>query len=313
MRKQGEHRMIKQRTLEKEVKTTGLGLHSGETVTLKLSPAPVNTGIVFRRNDLSPVVEIPGSYDHVGDTLLCTSLHYNDAKIATVEHLLSAFAGLGIDNAYVYVNAPELPIMDGSAAPFVFLIQSAGIRKQNAPKRFIRILKPIRVEDKDKYVQFLPYNGYKVSFTIDFDHPVFNDKPQTSVFDFSTTSYVKEVCRARTFGFLSEYELLRELDLAKGGSLDNAVVVDDYRVINEGGLRFESEFVTHKVLDAIGDLYLLGSSLIGAFEGYKSGHELNNKLLRALMATEDAWEYTYFDADKDAPFMRQQEFYPVEA
>ena len=244
--------------------------------------------------------------------MLCTTLQRDKVKIATVEHLLSAFAGLGIDNAYVDVNAAELPIMDGSAAPYVFLIQSAGIREQNAAKRFIRILKPIRVEDNDKYVQFLPYDGYKVSFTIDFDHPVFNDKPQTATFDLSTTSYVKEVCRARTFGFLSDYEKLRECDLAKGGSLDNAIVVDDYRVLNEDGLRFESEFVTHKVLDAIGDLYLLGCGLIGAFEGYKSGHGLNNRLLRELMQRQDAWEYTYFDAENYQP-TAVPDLCPVEA
>ncbi|MFI4919307.1 MAG: UDP-3-O-acyl-N-acetylglucosamine deacetylase [Legionellales bacterium] len=304
--------MIKQRTPKKVIQATGVGLHSGEKVLLTLRPAPVNTGIVFRRVDLSPVVEIPASYEYVGDTMLCTTLHHEDVKIATVEHLLSALAGLGIDNAYIDVNAPELPIMDGSAAPFVFLIQSAGIREQNAAKRYIRILKPIRVEDKGKYVQFSPHNGYRVSFTIDFDHPVFNDKPQTVHFDFSGTSYVKEICRARTFGFLSDYEKLRECDLAKGGSLDNAIVVDNYRVLNEDGLRFESEFVTHKVLDAIGDLYLLGSSLIGAFEGYKSGHELNNKLLRELMVRQDAWEYAHFDDEKYAPMM-EPEFYPIEA
>lgn len=304
--------MIRQRTPKKVIQATGVGLHSGEKVLLTLRPAPVNTGIVFRRVDLNPVVEIPASYEFVGDTMLCTTLHQGAVKIATVEHLLSALAGLGIDNAYIDVNAPELPIMDGSAAPFVFLIQSAGIKEQNALKRYIRILKPIRVEENGKYVQFLPHNGYRVSFTIDFDHPVFNDKPQTVHFDFSGTSYVKQVCRARTFGFLSDYEKLRECDLAKGGSLDNAIVVDDYRVLNEDGLRFESEFVTHKVLDAIGDLYLLGSSLIGAFEGCKSGHELNNKLLRALMARQDAWEYAYFDSENQLPSL-QSDFYPVEA
>ena len=293
--------MMKQRTPKKVIQATGIGLHSGKKVLLTLRPAPINTGIIFRRIDLDPVVEIPASYDHVSDTMLCTSLQRDGVRIATVEHLLSALAGLGIDNAYVDVDAPEIPIMDGSAAPFVFLIQSAGIREQSAAKRFIRILKPIRVEDKGKYVQFLPYNGYRISFTIDFDHPVFNDKPQTAHFDFSSTSYVKEVCRARTFGFLSDYEKLRECDLAKGGSLDNAIVVDDYRVLNEDGLRFESEFVAHKVLDAIGDLYLLGCGLIGAFEGYKSGHELNNRLLRAMMAQQDAWEYTYFDAENYQP------------
>jgi UDP-3-O-[3-hydroxymyristoyl] N-acetylglucosamine deacetylase len=304
--------MIKQRTPKKVIQATGVGLHSGEKVLMTLHPAPINTGIIFRRTDLNPVVEIPALYDQVGDTMLCTSLQRDGVKVATVEHLLSAFAGLGIDNAYVDVNAPELPIMDGSAAPFVFLIQSAGIREQSAAKRFIRILKPIRVEDNGKYVQFVPYNGYKVSFTIDFDHPVFNDKPQTATFDLSSTSYVKEVCRARTFGFLSDYEKLREADLAKGGSLDNAIVVDNYRVLNEDGLRFDSEFVTHKVLDAIGDLYLLGCGLIGAFEGYKSGHGLNNRLLRELMVRQDAWEYTYFDAENYQP-MAAPDLYPIEA
>lgn len=304
--------MIKQRTPKKVIQATGVGLHSGDKVLLTLRPAPINTGIVFRRTDLSPVPEIRASFEHVCDTMLCTSLQYDGVKIATVEHLLSAFAGLGIDNAYVDINAPEIPIMDGSAAPFVFLIQSAGIREQTAAKRFIRILKPIRIEEEDKYVQFLPFNGYKVAFKIDFDHPAFNNKPQTAVFDFSTTSYVKEVCRARTFGFLSDYEKLRESDLAKGGSLDNAIVVDDYRVLNDDGLRFEDEFVKHKVLDAIGDLYLLGSGLIGAFEGYRSGHEMNNRLLRALMAHEDAWEYTYFDAENYHPSI-QAGLVPLEA
>jgi UDP-3-O-[3-hydroxymyristoyl] N-acetylglucosamine deacetylase len=290
--------MIQQRTPKKVIQATGVGLHSGQKVLLTLRPAPINTGIVFRRTDLNPVVEIPASYEYVSETMLCTSLQRGDVKIATVEHLLSALAGLGIDNAYVDVNSPEIPIMDGSAAPFVFLIQSAGVREQNAAKRYIRILKPIRVEDKGKFVQFLPHNGYKVSFTIDFDHPVFNNKPKKACFDFSHTSYVKQVCRARTFGFLSDYERLCESGLAKGGSLDNAVVVDDYRVLNDDGLRFDGEFVAHKVLDAIGDLYLLGSGLIGAFEGYKSGHELNNRLLRALVANQEAWEYTSFETEK---------------
>lgn len=305
--------MINQRTLKKSIQATGVALHSGEKVLLTLNPAPKNTGIVFIRTDCNPPVEIPAHYANVCDTLLCTSLQHKGVKVATVEHLLSALAGLGIDNAYIDVNAAELPIMDGSAAPFVFLIQSAGIHEQNAPKRFIRILKPIRVEENGKYVQFLPYDGYKISFTIDFNHPVFNDKPQTATFDFSLTSYVKEVSRARTFGFLSDYEKLRELDLAKGGSLDNAVVIDSYRVLNEDGLRFEDEFVKHKVLDAIGDLSLLGSNLIGAFEGYKSGHELNNKLLRELAVRQDAWEYTYFDDDVESSLLQQQRsFIPVE-
>lgn len=305
---------IKQRTPKKDIQATGVGLHSGQKVHFTLRPAPVGNGIVFRRTD-KDMAEIPASYDRVYETRLCTSLEHKDhkdIKVATVEHLLSALAGLGIDNAYIDVNAPEIPIMDGSAAPFVFLIQSAGIREQNAPKRFIRILKPIRIEDKGKYVQFLPYNGYKISFTIDFDHPAFKGKPQSATFDFSGTSYVREVCRARTFGFLSDYEKLRECDLAKGGSLDNAIVVDDYRVLNDDGLRFESEFVAHKVLDAIGDLSLLGCGLIGAFEGYKSGHELNNRLLRELMVRQDAWEYTHFGAENYQPSLAAN-FFPLEA
>ncbi|MCH9689250.1 MAG: UDP-3-O-acyl-N-acetylglucosamine deacetylase [Gammaproteobacteria bacterium] len=289
--------MVKQRTPKTVIQATGVGLHSGDKILLTLRPAPVNTGIIFRRTDLPGMPEVPASYKYVSDTTLCTSMEHNGVRVATVEHLLSAFAGLGIDNAYVDIDGPEVPIMDGSAAPFVFLIQSAGISDQNASKRFIRILKPVRVEDDGKYVQFSPHDGYRVSFTIEFDHPVFNNKPQTAAFDLSSTSYLKEVCRARTFGFLSEYEQLREANLAKGGSLDNAIVVDDYRVLNEDGLRFEDEFVKHKVLDAVGDLYLLGSSLIGAFEGYRSGHALNNRLLRALISTEDAWEYVYPKAD----------------
>lgn len=292
--------MIKQRTPKKVIQATGVGLHSGDKVMLTLRPAPVNTGIVFRRIDLDPIVEIPASYEYVSDTMLCTSLQQGGVRVATVEHLLSALAGLGIDNAYVDLNSPEIPIMDGSAAPFVFLIQSAGVREQETPKRFIKILKPVRIEEGGKYVQLTPHKNFRVSFTIDFDHPVFNDKPKKAVFDFSETSYVREICRARTFGFLSDYEKLRECDLAKGGSLDNAVVVDDYRVINEDGLRFDDEFVKHKVLDAIGDLYLLGSSLIGAFEGHKSGHELNNRLLRKLIKEQEAWEVVHFDGRESA-------------
>jgi UDP-3-O-[3-hydroxymyristoyl] N-acetylglucosamine deacetylase len=284
--------MIRQKTLKKTISTTGVGLHSGDTVLLTLRPAPVNTGIVFRRVDLSPVVEIPASYDYVNDTMLCTSLLYQNTRVATVEHLLSALAGLDVDNLFVDINAPEIPIMDGSAAPFVFLIQSVGVREQKAPKQYIRILKTVRIEENGKYVQLSPHRGCKISFTIDFDHPVFNAKPKTSSLTLTTASYIKEICRARTFGFLSDYEKLREADLVKGGSLDNAIVIDDYRVLNEDGLRFKGEFVSHKILDAIGDLYLLRRSVIGAFEGYRSGHSLNNRLLRALMSDETAWEYT---------------------
>lgn len=304
--------MIRQRTPKKMIQATGVGLHSGEKVILTLRPAPVNTGIIFRRTDVEPVVEIPALYRFVSDTMLCTTLQKESVRIATVEHLLSALAGLGIDNAYIDINANEIPIMDGSAAPFVFLIQSAGIQEQPAPKKFIRILKPIRVEHHGKWAQFIPFEGYRVSFTIDFKHPVFIDRPQHSVYDWSTTSYIKEICRARTFGFLSEYEKLREMDLAKGGSLNNAIVVDDYRVLNEDGLRFEDEFVKHKILDAVGDLYLLGCGLIGAYEGYKSGHELNNCLLKELMANENAWEYTFLN-EEHAPPDYCQMFTPVEA
>jgi UDP-3-O-[3-hydroxymyristoyl] N-acetylglucosamine deacetylase len=293
--------MIKQRTLKNSIKATGVGLHTGDKVLLNLRPAAPNTGIVFRRTDLDPVAEIEARADHVGDTSLSTTLIKNGVRVSTVEHLLSAFAGLGIDNAYVDVSAPEVPIMDGSAAPFVFLIQSAGIVEQNAPKRFVRILKPVQVTDGEKKAAFVPFDGFKVSFGIEFDHPAFVDRPKTASIDFSSTSFVREVSRARTFGFLNEIEMLRENNLAMGGSLDNAVVVDDYRVINEDGLRYDDEFVKHKILDAIGDLYLLGHSLIGAFHGYKSGHALNNQLLLALLADESAWEEVIFEKEQGAP------------
>ncbi len=293
--------MIKQRTLKNSIKATGVGLHTGDKVLLNLRPAAPNTGIVFRRTDLDPVAEVEARADHVGDTSLSTTLVKNGVRVSTVEHLLSAFAGLGIDNAYVDVSAPEVPIMDGSAAPFVFLIQSAGIVEQNAPKRFVRILKPVQVTDGEKKAAFVPFDGFKVNFGIEFDHPAFVDRPKTASIDFSSTSFVREVSRARTFGFLNEIEMLRENNLAMGGSLDNAVVVDDYRVINEDGLRYDDEFVKHKILDAIGDLYLLGHSLIGAFHGYKSGHALNNQLLLALLADESAWEEVVFEEEQGAP------------
>lgn len=287
--------MIKQRTLKNIIRATGVGLHTGEKVYLTLRPAAPNNGIVFRRVDLDPPVDIKATPHNVGDTTLSTSLVVGGARISTVEHLLSAMAGLGIDNAYVDVSAPEVPIMDGSAGPFVFLLQSAGIAEQDAPKQFIRIKQLVEVHDGDKWVRLEPFEGFKVSFTIDFDHPSFEDSNQTASIDFSTTSFVKEVSRARTFGFMRDVELLRQRNLVLGGSLDNAVVVDDYRVLNEDGLRYEDEFVKHKILDAIGDLYLLGSSLIGAFSGYKSGHALNNQLLHMLLANESAWEKVSFD------------------
>ncbi len=291
--------MIHQRTLKNVIRATGVGLHTGEKVFLTLRPAAPNTGIVFRRVDLDNPVEIKAHPENVGDTTLSTTLVKDGARVSTVEHMLSAMAGLGIDNAYIDLSAAEVPIMDGSAGPFVFLIQSAGIEVQNAPKRFIRIKKPVRIEEGDKWACFEPFNGFKVSFGIEFDHPVFRECSNFATVDFSTTSFVKEVSRARTFGFTRDLERLRENNLALGGSLDNAVVVDDYRILNEDGLRYEDEFVKHKVLDAIGDLYLLGHSLIGAFSGYKSGHALNNKLLRALLADAEAWEMvTYEDAEQ---------------
>ena len=293
--------MIRQRTLKNIIKATGVGLHTGEKVYLSLRPAAPNTGIVFRRMDLPEPVDIPATPQNVGDTTLSTTLVKGDAKVSTVEHLLSALAGLGIDNAYVDVSAPEVPIMDGSAGPFVFLIQSAGVVEQNAPKRFIRIKRPIRVEDGDKWASFEPYEGFKVGFTIDFDHPAFHEDTQSASIDFSSTSFVKEVSRARTFGFMRDIEALRKRRLALGGSMDNAIVVDNYRILNEDGLRYADEFVKHKILDAIGDLYLLGHSLIGSFTGYKSGHGLNNQLLRELLSRADAWESVTFQAEETLP------------
>jgi UDP-3-O-[3-hydroxymyristoyl] N-acetylglucosamine deacetylase len=293
--------MIRQRTLKNVIRATGVGLHTGEKVYLTLRPAAVNTGIVFRRTDLDDSVDIPARCEYVGDTRLSTTLVNGNARVSTVEHLLSAFAGLGIDNAYVDVSAPEVPIMDGSAGPFVFLIQSAGIQEQKAPKQIIRIRKAVEVHEGDKWARFEPYDGFKVTFTIDFDHPVFRDRNQTVSVDFARTSFVREVSRARTFGFMREVEMLRDNNLALGGSLDNAVVVDDYRILNEEGLRYDDEFVKHKVLDAIGDLYLLGHALIGAFDGYKSGHALNNKLLKTLLADRTAWEMTTVADPKQAP------------
>ena len=293
--------MIKQRTLRNSIRATGVGLHTGEKVYLSLKPAPIDTGIVFRRVDLDPVVEVLACAENVGDTTLSTTLMQGDVCISTVEHLLSAMAGLGIDNAYVEINAAEVPIMDGSAGPFVFLLQSAGIEEQPAAKKFIRVKKEITVTQGDKTATFTPFDGFKVSFAIDFDHPVFHGRKADAIIDFSTTSFVKEISRARTFGFMHEFEYLRSKGLALGGSLDNAIVVDEYRILNEDGLRYDDEFVKHKILDAIGDLYLLGNSLIGEFKAYKSGHALNNALLRALRAQPDAWEVVTYENDKAAP------------
>jgi len=298
--------MIRQRTLKNVIRATGVGLHTGEKVYLTLRPAVPDSGIIFRRVDLDSPVDIPAKAENVGDTRLSTTLSKDGVRISTVEHLLSAFAGLGIDNAYVDVSSAEVPIMDGSAGPFVFLIQSAGVEEQNVAKRFIRIKQPIEVREGDKVARFEPFNGFKVSFGIEFDHPAMDAERRNSVIDFSSTSFVKEVSRARTFGFLRDIEMLRENGLALGGSMDNAIVVDDFRVLNEDGLRYQDEFVRHKILDAIGDLYLLGHSLIGAFSGYKSGHELNNRLLKALIAQPDAWEEVTFEDAEDAPISYMQ-------
>ena len=293
--------MIRQRTLKNVIRATGVGLHTGEKVYLTVRPAPAETGIVFWRVDLDPVVEISTGAENVGETTLSTTLVKDGVKVGTVEHLLSAMAGLGIDNAYVELSAPEVPIMDGSAGPFVFLLQSAGIKEQEAAKKFIRIKKEVTVREDDKSATFVPFDGFKVTFSIEFDHPVFEDRNQVSSIDFSTTSFVKEVARARTFGFMRDIEFLRSQNLALGGSVDNAIVVDEYRILNEDGLRYDDEFVKHKMLDAIGDLYQLGHSLIGEFVGHKSGHALNNALLRELLKQEDAWELVTFEDAENAP------------
>jgi UDP-3-O-[3-hydroxymyristoyl] N-acetylglucosamine deacetylase len=287
--------VIKQRTLKNDIRAMGVGLHTGEKVFLTLKRAPVDTGIIFRRVDLHPVVSLLATTENVGDTRFSTTLIQNGVRVSTVEHLLSAMAGLGIDNAIVEVSASEVPIMDGSAGPFVFLLQSAGIMEQEAPKRFLRIKRKVIVKDGDKWASLEPYDGYKVSFKIDYDHPVLKNGIQEATLDFSTTAYVKEVSRARTYGFLSEYEWLKANNLALGGSLNNAVVLDDYRVMNEDGLRYEDELVKHKILDAVGDMYLLGTGLIGAFRGYKSGHTLNNLLLQALLEKKSAYEIVTFE------------------
>jgi len=293
--------MVGQRTLKNAIRASGVGLHTGTKVLMTVRPAPPDHGIVFRRVDLDPPVDIPACATNVGETNLGTVLIKDHARVSTIEHLMSAFAGLGIDNAIVEVNAPEVPIMDGSAGPFVFLLQSAGIEEQAVPKRFVRILKHKRVEDGDKWAEFHPFDGFKVNFQIEFDHPIFKRRTQSASMDFSTTSFLKEVSRARTFGFMRDLEAMRSHNLALGGNLDNAIVLDDEGIMNEDGLRYEDEFVKHKILDAIGDLYLLGHSLIGEFSGFKSGHGLNNRLLRAVHADAEAWEEVVFESAKDTP------------
>jgi len=293
--------MPRQRTLKNVIRATGVGLHSGEKVFLTLRPAAIDTGIVFRRVDLDPVVDIPANAELVTETMLCTGLSRDGGSVMTIEHLMSACAGLGIDNAYVDLSAPEVPIMDGSAGPFVFLLQSAGIVEQAAPKRFIRIKHAIEVRDGDKIARFEPYQGFKLGFTIQFDHPMIPPTLSRAEVEFSTSAYIRELSRARTFGFMRDLEFMRERNLGLGGSMDNAIVLDEFRVLNDDGLRYGDEFVRHKLLDAVGDLYLAGHPILGAFEGYKSGHALNNKLVRALLADQSAWEEVTFPQDERAP------------
>jgi len=293
--------MLRQRTLKKKIGTTGVGLHTGTKVTLTLRPAAVGTGIVFRRVDLASPVDVPAIATNVTDTRLSTLIEHDGARISTVEHLMSAFAGLGIDNAYVDIDGPEVPIMDGSAGPFVFLLQQAGIEEQKAAKKFIRIKSPVEVKNGDKLARFDPYNGFRIDFSIEFPHPVFGAENRKVVVDFAENSYLKEISRARTFGFMQEVETMRSMGLALGGSLDNAIVLDEFRVLNSDGLRYDNELVKHKVLDAIGDLYLLGSPLIGAYTAHKSGHALNNALLRALLQQPEAWEPVTFEGNANVP------------
>jgi UDP-3-O-[3-hydroxymyristoyl] N-acetylglucosamine deacetylase len=282
--------VLKQRTLSNSIRASGVGLHSGEKVNMTLRPAAKDTGIIFRRLDLEPIQQIPALAKSVIDTMLGTTIAKKNASVMTVEHILAAFAGLGIDNALIDLDGPEVPIMDGSSASFIFLIESAGIEEQNASKKFLRIKKNIRVEDGEKFAEFKPYNGYRISFEIDFDHPMIKSKLTKLSVDFSTLTFLKEISRARTFGFLKEIETLRSKNLALGGSLDNAIVFDDYRILNQDGLRYQDELVRHKILDVVGDLYLMGHILVGEFNGYKSGHELNNKLILKLYTDQTAWE-----------------------
>ena len=294
--------MIFQRTVQKMVKTTGVGLHSGDKVTLTIKPAPINSGIKLVRTDLEPAVVIPAVAKLVRETTMCTALVNDDGvRISTIEHLFSALAGLGIDNAIIEVNAPEIPIMDGSASPFVFLLQSAGIAEQSAAKKFLRIKKPIRVEDGDKWAELRPFNGFRLDFAIDFPHPEIARSRQHVVMDFSTSAFVKDISRARTFGFMTDIEYLRANNLALGGSMENAVVLDEFKVLNPDGLRYEDEFVKHKILDAFGDLYVSGNAIVGEFRAYKTGHALNNQLVRAVLAQQDAWELIDFQEESEVP------------
>jgi UDP-3-O-[3-hydroxymyristoyl] N-acetylglucosamine deacetylase len=293
--------MLRQRTLKKLISASGVGLHTGRKVRITLRPAAIDSGVVFRRIDLASPLDIPARADAVGETRLSSCLVRGEAKVYTVEHLMSALGGLGVDNIYIDIDGPEVPIMDGSAAPFVLLLQQAGVIEQAAPKKFIRIRRPVEVTEGDKWARFEPHEGYRLSFSIDFKHPVIDRSTQSVVVDFAETSYLKEIARARTFGFMHDVENLRESGLALGGGLDNAVVLDEFRVLNAEGLRFADEFIRHKLLDAVGDLYLLGKPLLGAFSAHKSGHALNNKLLRALLADAAAYETVVFEKAEEAP------------
>ena len=294
--------MIKQRTLKRIVQATGVGLHTGKKVTLTMRPAPANTGVIYRRTDLNPPVDFPADAKSVRDTMLCTCLvNEDDVRISTVEHLNAALAGLGIDNIVIEVDAPEIPIMDGSAAPFVFLLLDAGIEELRTAKKFIRIKETVRVEDGDKWAEMRPYNGFKLDFTIDFNHPAIDASTQRYKLDFSAESFMSQISRARTFGFMRDIEYLQSKGLCLGGSFDCAIVVDDYRVLNDDGLRFEDEFVRHKMLDAIGDLFMCVYNIIGEFTAFKSGHALNNKLLQAVLAKESAWEFVTFEDEAKMP------------
>jgi UDP-3-O-[3-hydroxymyristoyl] N-acetylglucosamine deacetylase len=293
--------MILQRTLKNVIRATGVGVHTGTKVVIALRPAPVDTGIVFCRTDLPGNPEVRAHALNVTDTRMATVIEGNGARVSTVEHLMSAFAGLGIDNAYVDISAEEVPIMDGSAGPFVFLLQSAGIEEQPKAKKYIRVKKPVVIQAGDKIARMEPFNGFKLSFSIEFNHPVFEQSASQVEIDFAKVSFVKEVARARTFGFTHEVEMMRERGLGRGGSLDNVIVIDDFRVLNADGLRFDDEFVKHKALDAVGDMYMLGHPMIGAFHGHKSGHALNNQLVRALLADQTAYELITFDQPEELP------------
>lgn len=294
--------MIKQRTLKRIIQATGVGLHTGRKVTLTLRPAAANTGVIYRRTDLTPPVDFPADAKSVRDTMLCTCLvNEENVRISTVEHINAALAGLGIDNIIVEVDAPEIPIMDGSASPFVYLLLDAGIEELSVAKKFVRITKPVRIEDGDKWAELTPHNGFSLDFTIDFNHPAIDSSSQRYKMNFSADAFVNQISRARTFGFMRDIEYLQSQGLCLGGSFDCAIVVDDYRVLNEDGLRFDDEFVRHKMLDAIGDLFMCGYNIIGAFNAYKSGHALNNKLLQAVLARQESWEFVTFDNEIEVP------------